>query len=81
MNHLTGQQIEALAFAGASLKLEANRYTASQLQSIAFIVKNKGNTLTLTKTNSLSSHQFRLPLQKYLREFHPISQKKQKELI
>lgn len=57
MNHLTGLQIEALAFAGASLKLEANRYTASQLQSIAFIVKNKGNTLTLTKTNSLSSQQ------------------------
>lgn len=57
MNHLTFQQIEALAFAGASLKLEANRYTASQLQSLALIIKSKGNTLTLTKTNLLSSQQ------------------------
>lgn len=57
MNHLTVQQIEALAFAGASLKLEANRYTSSELQTIALIIKNKGNTLTLTKTNSLSSQQ------------------------
>ena len=57
MNHLTIQQIEALAFAGASLKLEANKYTVSQLQSLALIIKNKGNILTLTKTNALSSQQ------------------------
>lgn len=57
MNHLTIQQIQALAFAGASLTIEANRYKASDLQSLAMIVKNKGNRLVIQKSNSLSSQQ------------------------
>lgn len=57
MQHLTFQQIEALAFAGASLTLEANRYKAVDLQRLALVVKNKGGTLVLKQTNSLSAQQ------------------------
>ncbi|HGW3982539.1 TPA: hypothetical protein ACNICG_001838 [Acinetobacter baumannii] len=57
MNHLTMQQIQALAFAGASLTIEANRYRSSDIRSLAMIIKNKGARLTIQKTNSLTSQQ------------------------
>jgi len=57
MQHLTFQQIEALAYAGASLTLDANRYKAIDLQRLAQVVKNKGGTLVLKQTNSLSAQQ------------------------
>lgn len=57
MQHLTFQQIEALAYAGANLTLDSSRYRASDLQRLAIIVKNKGGKLTLQQTNSLSAQQ------------------------
>jgi len=57
MQHLTFQQIEALAYAGANLTLDSSRYKAIDLQRLASIVKNKGGSLTLRGTQSLSAQQ------------------------
>lgn len=53
----TASEIQSIVFSGGSVIVDARDYTASSLQSIAFIAKSHGGHVTITHSSALSTSQ------------------------